>query len=258
MTLASVPAEVDATWWRRHARLVRDRGEHGNLTFTAGTPEEVPPPEVPALAPATDAFAGLVGQEERVRRLRETAEGVRARGTAVPAHAAHRAGGHGQEHAGPRDRRGGRTAAGRGVGAAAQRPGDLPSVPGGPRGGQRGVPRRSARVAAPPARRAARGHGGGTALVGALRRRDGRAASRCGCPPSRWWPRRPTRAPSCRRFGAGSGCGRSWSTTATRSWPTWCAKRRRRWGPRRRTRGRSAWRRPLAGRRARRFGCSIG
>ncbi|HQY65532.1 MAG TPA: HNH endonuclease signature motif containing protein, partial [Polyangiaceae bacterium] len=84
VTLASIPAEVDATWWRRHAHLVRDRGERGNLSFTAGTPEEVPPPDVPALAPATEAFAGLVGQEERIRRLRGTAEGVRAQGRRFP------------------------------------------------------------------------------------------------------------------------------------------------------------------------------
>ena len=84
VTLASIPAEVDATWWRRHARLVRDRGERGNLSFTAGTPEEVPPPDVPALAPATEAFAGLVGQEERILRLRGTAEGVRAQGRRFP------------------------------------------------------------------------------------------------------------------------------------------------------------------------------
>ena len=84
VTLASIPAEVDATWWRRHARLVRDRGERGNLSFTAGTPEEVPPPDVPALAPATEAFAGLVGQEERILRLRGTAEGVRGQGRRFP------------------------------------------------------------------------------------------------------------------------------------------------------------------------------
>jgi Holliday junction DNA helicase RuvB len=91
VTLTSMPAEVDASWWRRHAHLVRERGEHGSLRFEAGTPIEAPAPDT--APPAADvsppaavdtAFAGLVGQEERVARLARVAEGVRARGKRFP------------------------------------------------------------------------------------------------------------------------------------------------------------------------------
>jgi Holliday junction DNA helicase RuvB len=84
VTLAGLPAEVDPAWWRRHAHLVRDRGDGGSLCFRAGLPEEAPPRQVAAPPPASQAFDGLVGQEERVRRLQETAEGTRALGTRFP------------------------------------------------------------------------------------------------------------------------------------------------------------------------------
>jgi Holliday junction DNA helicase RuvB len=84
VTLASVPADVDAAWWRRHAPLVRDRGENGSLRFEAGPPVEAESPPAEPPAPAADAFAGLVGQDDRVARLRRAAEGARARGKRFP------------------------------------------------------------------------------------------------------------------------------------------------------------------------------
>lgn len=84
VTLASMPAEVDASWWRRHAHLVRERGEQGSLRFEAGTPIDAPAPDAAPPAPRDTAFAGLVGQEERVARLTRVAEGVRARGKRFP------------------------------------------------------------------------------------------------------------------------------------------------------------------------------
>ncbi|MBL9086846.1 MAG: AAA family ATPase [Planctomycetia bacterium] len=84
VTLRSMPEEVDASWWRRHAHLVRERGEHGTLRFEAGTPIEAPAPDVAPPAPVDTAFAGLVGQGERVARLARVAEGVRARGKRFP------------------------------------------------------------------------------------------------------------------------------------------------------------------------------
>ena len=79
--LASVPADVDAAWWRRHAHLVRDRGE-GSLRFERGAPLELPARCAPP--PAETAFGGLLGQEDRVARLRRMVEGSRRRGKALP------------------------------------------------------------------------------------------------------------------------------------------------------------------------------
>ena len=136
VTLARVPAEVDAAWWRRHAHLVRDRGEGGSLCFKAGDAGGGLPSRAErsrrAAARGRRPSPDSSGQEERVLRLRETAEGARALGNALPAHAAHGAGGHGQDHAGARDRGGDAAAAGRGVGAAAQGPRDLGALPGRP------------------------------------------------------------------------------------------------------------------------------
>ncbi len=84
VTLTSMPAAVDAAWWRRHAHLVRERGEHGSLRFEAGTPVDAPPPDVEPPAPVETAFAGLVGQDERVARLTHAAESARARGKRFP------------------------------------------------------------------------------------------------------------------------------------------------------------------------------
>jgi hypothetical protein len=84
VTLTSMPAEVDASWWRRHAHLVRERGEHGSLRFEAGAPIDAPAPDVAPPAPVDTAFAGLLGQAERVARLTRVAEGVRARGKRFP------------------------------------------------------------------------------------------------------------------------------------------------------------------------------
>jgi len=84
VTLSSMPAEVDASWWRRHAHLVRERGEHGSLRFEAGTPIDAPAPHVEPPAPMATAFAGLVGQDERIARLSRAAAGARARGKRFP------------------------------------------------------------------------------------------------------------------------------------------------------------------------------
>ena len=84
VTLTSMPAEVDPAWWRRHAHLVRERGEQGSLRFEAGTPVDAPSPDVEPPAPRETAFAGLVGQDERVARLLRAAEGARARGKRFP------------------------------------------------------------------------------------------------------------------------------------------------------------------------------
>ncbi len=85
VTLERVPEVVDAAWWREHAHLFRDRGEAGGLRFEAGTAlvlTEAPVAAAPT--PAADPFAGLVGQDERVQRLRVIAEGARARGRPFP------------------------------------------------------------------------------------------------------------------------------------------------------------------------------
>lgn len=84
VTIQALPSEVDGTWWRRHAHLVVDRGDVGNLRFRSGTPAEPFPPPVDAPGDAAAAFAGLVGQDERVARLRRVARGARARGGRFP------------------------------------------------------------------------------------------------------------------------------------------------------------------------------
>jgi hypothetical protein len=81
-SLTSMPAEVDASWWRRHAHLVRDRDDQGSLRFQPGAPLEMPGPAV--APPAETAFEGLLGQEDLVARLRRMVEGSRRRGTALP------------------------------------------------------------------------------------------------------------------------------------------------------------------------------
>jgi Holliday junction DNA helicase RuvB len=80
VTLASIPAEVDPTWWRKHAHLVRDRGEKGGLRFEAGLPDEGTEAAAVPTATPERAFDGLVGQDERVARLRLALEAARLRG----------------------------------------------------------------------------------------------------------------------------------------------------------------------------------
>jgi Holliday junction DNA helicase RuvB len=84
VTLAAIPNEVDAEWWRRHAHLVRDRRESGRLSFASGTPSEMKDPCVPPLPLPGKAFQGVVGQEERVARLLRTVEASRARAQVFP------------------------------------------------------------------------------------------------------------------------------------------------------------------------------
>jgi Holliday junction DNA helicase RuvB len=86
--LDDVPREVDPTWWRQHAHLIKRNGEHGDLRFQAGQPVEMPEPPPPPVPPVEQAFAGshgtLVRQEERIARLARAVEGAKARGTALP------------------------------------------------------------------------------------------------------------------------------------------------------------------------------
>ena len=84
VALATMPAEVDGAWWNRHAHLVRERGEGGSLRFETGTPIEPPPPEPEVAADPAQAFSGLLGQDDRVARLRRVAEGRRAMGKPFP------------------------------------------------------------------------------------------------------------------------------------------------------------------------------
>jgi Holliday junction DNA helicase RuvB len=84
VTLSDVPEEVDAAWWRTHAHLVRERGEHGSLRFEAGTPIEASPTKVTAPGAEAEAFGGLVGQDDCIARLREAAASARLRGTCCP------------------------------------------------------------------------------------------------------------------------------------------------------------------------------
>jgi Holliday junction DNA helicase RuvB len=85
--LETVPEVVDGAWWRRHAHLLHMRGEKG-IAFQAGEPlpEEPQAPEAPrpAAQAAERAFAGLVGQDARLRRLDIAARGSRERGHGFP------------------------------------------------------------------------------------------------------------------------------------------------------------------------------
>jgi Holliday junction DNA helicase RuvB len=92
-TLDSVPDEIDAAWWVRHADLLRLRGRHG-LELVSGVPcaeaesarVDSPEPRKQASAESTcvDSFAGLVGQALRLERLETTARGSEALGKAFP------------------------------------------------------------------------------------------------------------------------------------------------------------------------------
>ncbi len=85
VTLAQVPEVVDAGWWRRHAHLFRDRGDSAGLRFEAGVAEGwVEAPGTVPTAAESEAFAGVVGQDERVQRLRTVARGAAARGKPFP------------------------------------------------------------------------------------------------------------------------------------------------------------------------------
>ncbi len=181
---ARMPAAVDAAWWRRHAHLVRERGEHGCLRFDGGDARSTPrrPTSEPP-APMETAFAGLVGQDERVARLTRAAQGARARGKRFP-------------HVlltGPAGT--GKSTLARGIAVAAGRPIAQVSAPlvtdrvtwvrllAGLAEGSvlfldeaHALPRAAARGVA-------RSHGGASALARALRRGDGRAAHRAAnCP----------------------------------------------------------------------------
>lgn len=93
VTLDDVPARVDGVWWQQHAHLIRCRGAHG-LEFRPGQardpelPAEVPPAEVLSAEVLPDVvgdpFAGILGQDALVERLRTTAVGRRERGLAFP------------------------------------------------------------------------------------------------------------------------------------------------------------------------------
>jgi Holliday junction DNA helicase RuvB len=84
VTLSRVPAEMDAAWWIRHAHLMQDRGERNELRFVSGTPEEPPVAEPARLAPASEAFEGLVGQAKRIERLQLAAQAAQADGERFP------------------------------------------------------------------------------------------------------------------------------------------------------------------------------
>jgi Holliday junction DNA helicase RuvB len=95
--LEDVPASIDGTWWHRHASLIRTRGGRAfhfrpgrplpetetsegalraaSLAATGARDE----PGAPEGTAAAQAFAGLVGQQARLARLRAAAEGSRAR-----------------------------------------------------------------------------------------------------------------------------------------------------------------------------------
>jgi Holliday junction DNA helicase RuvB len=85
VTPESLPAEVDVGWWRRHAPLLRFRGE-ADVALSPGRPLPIeppaaPPPEVRGL---DAAFAGVVGQRRLLQRLRATLLGRRRRRLAFP------------------------------------------------------------------------------------------------------------------------------------------------------------------------------
>ena len=93
-TLEGLPPVVDGGWWRRHADLLRARGEKV-LELKEGRP--APPPEeeeAEAATPPPDegnvgevfdaAFEGIVGQDACLERLRIEAQGGRALGTPFP------------------------------------------------------------------------------------------------------------------------------------------------------------------------------
>lgn len=88
VTLKDVPDTIDADWWNRHADLIGMKAGK-ELEFRPGQPlaeDEVDtgtqaPPEP---VPFADAFAGVVGQDARLKRFETSLEGRRARDESFP------------------------------------------------------------------------------------------------------------------------------------------------------------------------------
>ncbi len=82
--LDAVPEVVDGAWWERHAHLFHERKDGTGLRFEAGEPREPVQGRGTTVAEPADGdpFAGLVGQDETVRRFKIAATGARLLGHA--------------------------------------------------------------------------------------------------------------------------------------------------------------------------------
>jgi len=71
VSLATLPAEVDASWWRRHAHLMRWNGQRHALVLEPGRPIADVDGEAASDGPATDAphLESIIGQSRVVRSL---------------------------------------------------------------------------------------------------------------------------------------------------------------------------------------------
>lgn len=88
VTLKDVPDTIDADWWNRHADLIGMKAGK-ELDFRPGQPlgeDEIDAATEarPEPVPFADAFAGVVGQDARLKRFETSLEGRRARNKSFP------------------------------------------------------------------------------------------------------------------------------------------------------------------------------